>query len=181
MTPERLTQALDSPELLKPAPSGAGQEAEVFRFDLSNQLGETFTLLASGEGDSFDPADPTSFTLIGFDIFGNPIRPSVVTAVEPGDAELPTEFTLSGNYPNPFNPSTTIQFDLPATAEVSIEIVDMLGRSVMLLPAQMMEAGANRTMQVNATSLASGNYLYRVIAKTATDTMIMTGRMTLLK
>ena len=96
-------------------------------------------------------------------------------------AELPTTFELLGNYPNPFNPSTTISFDLPQTAEVTVEIIDMLGRSVMTLPAKQMEAGAARTVEVNASNLASGAYLYRLIATTATETLVKTGRMMLIK
>ncbi len=151
-------------------------EHEVFRFDFNALGGETFTFLASGTGNKASQG----FTLIGFDIFGNPIRPQVVTASE-GEAELPTEFALEGNYPNPFNPSTTIQFDLPETAEVSVEVIDMLGRNVMTVPAKMVEAGAKRSLQINAVGLASGTYLYRLIAKTVDNTMVKTGRMTLVK
>ena len=96
-------------------------------------------------------------------------------------AELPQAFALKGNYPNPFNPSTTISLDLPASAEVSIEVVDLLGRRVMLLPAQAISAGANRSVQVDAAALASGTYLYRVTAKMANATKVATGRMTLVK
>ena len=65
--------------------------------------------------------------------------------------------------------------------EVSVEIIDMLGRSVMTVPVKQIEAGAARTVEVNASSLASGTYLYRLIATTATDTMVKTGRMMLIK
>ncbi len=89
---------------------------------------------------------------------------------------------MHGNYPNPFNPTTTITFDLPETAEVSVGIVDLLGRTVMTLPAQRMEAGANRTMEVDASHLASGTYLYRVIVRTQTKEVYTgAGRMVLLK
>ena len=90
-------------------------------------------------------------------------------------------YELRGNYPNPFNPATRIQFDLPETADVTVEIIDMLGRNVMTLPARQFEAGVGRNVEVNATNLASGTYLYRVIAQTATDTMVKTGRMMLIK
>ena len=73
------------------------------------------------------------------------------------NSELPTEFVVQGNYPNPFNPSTQIEIDLPESAQVTVEIIDLLGRKVMTLPAQEMEAGAKRTIEVNAANLASGN------------------------
>lgn len=103
-----------------------------------------------------------------------------VTDTETG-SELPAEFALKGNYPNPFNPSTNIQFDLPETADVSIRVLDMLGREVLSVPTQTMDAGSNRSVQISASSLASGIYLYRVIARTANSTDVKTGTMTLMK
>lgn len=95
--------------------------------------------------------------------------------------ELPEAFALLGNYPNPFNPSTNIQFDLPASSEVSIEVYDMLGRRVMVVPAQTIQAGAKRSLQINASALASGSYFYRVIAKAESSVMVDSGRMLLVK
>lgn len=151
---------------------------DVYQFALGGLSGQTFTLLLSG---LLDPqADDPAFTLLGFDNQGDPIVPTIVTDVAE-EPDLPTEFALRGNFPNPFNPTTTLQFDLPQTAEVSVEIIDVLGRSVMTLPAAQIEAGANRHLDVNASSLASGTYLYRLLARTATETMVRTGRMTLVK
>ncbi|RMH68201.1 MAG: DUF4623 domain-containing protein [Bacteroidetes bacterium] len=96
-------------------------------------------------------------------------------------AEVPAAFTLHGNYPNPFNPSTTIRFDLPAQAEVSVEVYDMLGRQVLRTAPQAFTAGANQRVQIDAASLASGLYLYRVVARTADDTLVRSGQMTLIK
>jgi hypothetical protein len=96
-------------------------------------------------------------------------------------AELPETFALHGNYPNPFNPTTSISFDLPASADVEIHVIDMIGRQVMTLPATTIAAGANRTVQVNASQLASGPYFYRVIAKMESKTVVETGRMMLVK
>jgi hypothetical protein len=89
-----------------------------------------------------------------------------LTRTEPGqnvadenEVGLPSEFALKGNYPNPFNPSTSIRFDLPETADVRIVVVDMLGREVIALPVQTFAAGANRNVQIDASRLASGTYL----------------------
>jgi hypothetical protein len=95
--------------------------------------------------------------------------------------ELPEEFALLGNYPNPFNPSTTIQVDLPADAQVSMEVYDVLGRRVMVLPVQAMRAGVKRSIQLDGSRLASGSYFYRVIAKMEQETAVDTGRMLLIK
>jgi hypothetical protein len=95
--------------------------------------------------------------------------------------ELPENFALLGNYPNPFNPSTNISFDLPASADVAIEVYDMLGRRVMALPVQTIQAGSKRSVQLNGSALASGSYFYRVIAKMESKTQVETGRMLLVK
>lgn len=97
------------------------------------------------------------------------------------DDTLPQDFALRGNYPNPFNPSTTVSFDLPESADVTIKVVDALGREVMSVPVQAVQAGANRMLEIDASSLASGTYMYRVIAKGATSTMVDSGTMTLVK
>lgn len=107
------------------------------------------------------------------------ITRSSVTDTE-GD-ELPSQFTLRGNYPNPFNPSTTIQFDLPETADVQVDVLDLLGRTMISLPAQSLSAGSNRSISVDASDLSSGIYMYRVLARGVSQTWVSSGTMTLIK
>ena len=57
----------------------------------------------------------------------------------------------------------------------------MVGRVVMTLPTQNIKAGSKRSVQVNASQLASGSYLYRVIARMESKTLVETGRMMLVK
>ena len=147
-------------------------ETVVFQLDLSGRQGEALILNLSNMAAALE--------VYGVDVNGNRVNSFVVTNVVDAE-ELPTEFTLHGNYPNPFNPSTRIQFDLPETAQVSLQIVDMLGREVMTLPAKEFEAGANRSIELNAINLASGTYLYRMIATGAESRYVKTGRMTLVK
>ena len=104
----------------------------------------------------------------------------VLVANEDPD-EVPTGFTLRGNYPNPFNPSTTIEFDLEVSAEVTLAVFDLVGRQVLTVPAQQVTAGARQQIHVNASSLASGLYLYRITARAATQTFTAVGRMALIK
>ncbi len=54
---------------------------------------------------------------------------------------LPSAYALHQNYPNPFNPSTTLRFDLPAAADIHIVVYDLLGREVVRLVEQRLEAG----------------------------------------
>ena len=71
--------------------------------------------------------------------------------------------------------------ELHGTRFQTVEIVDVLGRSVMTIPAQPMAAGAAQGLVVDASNLASGTYFYRVIARTATGTHVETGQMLLIK
>ena len=152
--------------------SANGEEFAVFQMDLNGYAGQTLVLNLSGS--------TSDLKILGVDKNGA-FLPDVITGAETENVELPTEFTLHGNYPNPFNPSTRIQFDLPETAQVRVQIVDMLGREVMSLPAQEFEAGANRSVEIHAMNLASGTYLYRMIATGAEGRHVKTGRMTLVK
>ena len=146
----------------------------VYRFDLSELRSQTIILLTSGL------LEDGSFTLIGFDYRGDPISSAIMTSVDTVE-EIPATFTLHGNYPNPFNPTTTIRFDLPEASWITVEVIDLLGRVVLTTPRRRREAGLHRTMPLDASGLASGLYLYRVMAQTTQNTQLRTGRMTVIK
>jgi len=80
-----------------------------------------------------------------------------------GSKQIPDSFGLDVNYPNPFNPTTNIQFALPTTSDVMLKIYDMLGRQVATLVDQPLDAGYH-TIQWDASRLASGTYIYRLWA-----------------
>ncbi len=102
----------------------------------------------------------------------------VIDSVE--DVEIPESFRLVGNYPNPFNPTTTVVFELPAPAMVRVEVYDVMGRKVLDLPEASFAPGAGQ-MKIDASTLSSGIYLYRVIAEMNEQMQTATGRMTFLK
>jgi len=76
----------------------------------------------------------------------------------------PTSFALHPNHPNPFNPTTTIRFDLPEGSNVSLVIYDILGRQVAELVKGQYEAGYH-SVTWNASSFAGGVYLVRFVAR----------------
>jgi hypothetical protein len=76
---------------------------------------------------------------------------------------LPTEFSLDSAYPNPFNPTTTLNFALPIETEVSLSIYNMQGREVTTLIDGNMEAGYHSAVW-NASSHASGMYFVKMHA-----------------
>ena len=75
--------------------------------------------------------------------------------------ELPNDVVLEGNYPNPFNPQTTIRFALPTAEHVQLAIFDLLGREVRRLVSGKMEAGRHE-LSFEAGDLPSGLYVYRL-------------------
>ena len=82
--------------------------------------------------------------------------------------EIPTEFALAPNYPNPFNPTTTIEFALPEAVEVTLQVYDVTGRVVARLVEESMSAGTHR-VAFDASMLPSGVYLYRIQAGRFTE------------
>ena len=76
---------------------------------------------------------------------------------------IPTEFELFQNYPNPFNPTTTISFSIPQRSDVRLVLINLLGKEVMKIVDENFEAGVHR-VQLDASSLASGLYFYRMEA-----------------
>jgi uncharacterized repeat protein (TIGR01451 family) len=100
---------------------------------------------------------------------------STATATETSDA-LPTSFELTGNFPNPFNPTTTISFAAPTSGRVRLAVFDLLGREVQLLLDRKVSAG-HHNVSFEAGLLPSGTYLYRL----ESDTGAVTRTMTLLK
>ncbi|MDX1547293.1 MAG: T9SS type A sorting domain-containing protein, partial [Rhodothermales bacterium] len=78
-------------------------------------------------------------------------------------AEVPSAITLAPNYPNPFNPTTTIEFARPRTADVRLAVYDLLGREVAVLVDGLRGPGTHR-VEVDAARWSSGLYLYRLEA-----------------
>jgi hypothetical protein len=77
------------------------------------------------------------------------------------DGPIPTSYTLSNNYPNPFNPSTIIEYGLPKEDKVVLKIYNVIGQEVVTLKNEIQRAGRYR-VTFNASKLASGVYFYRL-------------------
>ena len=102
-------------------------------------------------------------------------------ALKAGGAQLPTEYALRGNYPNPFNAKTVISFALPQESRVTLDIYNILGQKVRTLVDGTMPAGTYNQewdgTDHNGMGVASGVYLYKLKA----DKFSRVDRMTLLK
>ena len=85
---------------------------------------------------------------------------------------LPTEFALQQNFPNPFNPSTLIKYQLPEASHVSLIVYNMIGQQVSTLIDGVEEAGY-KSVQWNADVLPSGMYFYKIVAGSFSETRKM--------
>ncbi len=86
---------------------------------------------------------------------GTPMAKTVIAAEEP------KTFELLQNFPNPFNPTTMISYDLPEATHVQLSVYDMLGREVASLVNADQSTG-RYSVSFDASHLASGVYFYRI-------------------
>lgn len=125
--------------------------------------------------------DPNGTWTEGSDLPGD-----AALVTNPGDVNsIPTSifdgsnlftYELSNNYPNPFNPSTTIKYELAEKSEVSIKIFNIKGEEIQTLVNTEQNAG-NYKVDFNAYGLGSGIYIYRIQA----GNFVQSKKMTLLK
>lgn len=97
-----------------------------------------------------------------------------ITDIE--DEILPTDFTLLQNFPNPFNPTTFIEYELARGSDVKLEVYDILGRKCFTLVEQFQPVGKHR-VSFDGIELSGGIYFYRLTA----DGFVQTRKMVLLK
>lgn len=91
--------------------------------------------------------------------------------------DLPQSVSLNQNFPNPFNPTTQISYQLNRSAEVSLTVYSLTGQRVQTLLSSEMKQAGEHIVPFNAGNLASGVYMYRLRA----GDQIFTRKMTLLK
>ena len=106
--------------------------------------------------------------------YTDPLRVDVTTGV--AETELPTSFGLSQNHPNPFNPSTVIEFTVSEQRYVSLRLYNALGQEVRTLVSEVRAPG-RYAVTLDATGLGSGTYFYRM----ESGSFVSSRRMVLLK
>ncbi len=146
------------------------------------EIDNLFGIIAAGEvGQINVQVDPTnlagdSLYLAELRIISNdPVSPETVIPVQifisyptqiAGKNVLPKTLALYANYPNPFNPTTTIAFDLPASGKVKLEIFNILGQRVKVLADSELPPGHYQyvwnTKTEDGQSLAAGIYFYKL-------------------
>lgn len=97
----------------------------------------------------------------------------LITGITQTSTGIPDNFTLYQNFPNPFNPSTAIKFDMPVNDNVSLKVYDMAGKYVATLVNNNLSSGSY-SVAFNASGLSSGIYFYTLSTSSYTRTMKMT-------
>lgn len=106
------------------------------------------------------------------------VTPGTVVSIEPpSGGERPLETRLDANYPNPFNPSTVISYEIAKAGSVRLSVYDILGREVAVLVDQDRAPGTYR-VTFDASGISSGVYLYRLHVA---GQVVATRRMTFVK
>ena len=109
-------------------------------------------------------------------LIGTLAAESIVSLTTSGELEVsvPDKMQLAQNYPNPFNPSTVISYQLAMNSRVELKVFDMAGREIAVLVNGFKSAGAHQ-VTFDASELASGVYLYRIVAdgKTLSRKMVL--------
>lgn len=103
-----------------------------------------------------------------------------VSSVQNIGTGIPDSYMLSQNFPNPFNPLTKINFDIPFNSKVTLKIMDITGREVTTLVNNSYNAGSY-TVTFEPGNLASGIYFYNIVAEGNSENFVMTKKMTLIK
>lgn len=134
--------------------------------------GSEYEVTDSEQSISLEPGEFKIYTTKQFE------TPEMGIATSNEDESIvgPDEFRLYNNYPNPFNPSTSIKFDVAKAGNVQLEVFDILGRKVASLVNERKTAGSY-TIAFDASSLSSGVYFARFVA----GNTVQVQKMTLLK
>ena len=125
-----------------------------------------------------DTVSSAAYTYTATDGAGNKGHMTFTVSVEPGMHQL---LQLYGNYPNPFRGTTRVELSLARDAEIGVEVFDLLGRRILEQPPRHIEAGARQSLEIAGMAAVPGMYLYRIVAVIGRETLVRTGRMTLVR
>ncbi len=151
------------------------------RGDFRGLGGEAATVLASGfltPGDE-PPGAPDFALLFAFADGGTRVVFPITVSNEGGPT--PAAFAVEAPHPNPSAAHATLRYDLPAAADVRLELYDVLGRRVLAVPARPVAVGAGLSLRFETGGLAAGTYLWRLAAEAETEAFHESGRITVIR
>ena len=141
---------------LVPEPDGLGGQLDVVA--IGNVDGDAADEVVYTQGYTRGVANDTTADAAILDIQHTPV------SVELADDNIPDQYYLDQNFPNPFNPSTTIKFGITEASNVDLRIYDALGREVAVLISNQFMSAGSYNVKFDASNLASGTYVYRMTA-----------------
>lgn len=100
------------------------------------------------------------------------MRNTVPIGISNENSNVPDKFNLSQNFPNPFNPFTKINYQIPENSFVQIKIYDILGRELSSLVNEFKQAGSYETI-FNGSDYSSGIYIYKITTDKFSDSKVM--------
>ena len=161
--------------------AAGGNATPLFKFtvDINSICASTEELLIP-----FDIEISSERNVYWTDSFVLVVPPGIGIGVEDEITGLPAEYALSNAYPNPFNPTTTIEYSLPQSGDVSLIIYNLTGQEVTRLVSEVQQAGYHKVTW-NASNISSGIYFYRLQASPTSvwraGDFVLTRKMVLLK
>ena len=161
--------------------TGFGDLTNDLAFDENDKLyGVTGTTFQTGKLFEINTTNGSG-TLIGEIGFNNVLGltfsiDGLINSIEGDDSIIPDKYSLKQNFPNPFNPTTTISYSIKEPGMVVLNVYDILGNEVATLVNEEKAAG-RYTLRFDASTLASGLYFYRL----QSGSFVQTRKMILLK
>ncbi len=170
----------DIPDILSPMSDLSTGFRRVVR--LGNAQTNSYTINGLPDGKYFWSVQAIDATYKG-SLFAPEKSFNIITSVDDEfSSKFPTEYKLFNNYPNPFNPSTTISYQIPEASFINLKICNSIGQEIGLLVSTEKSAG-RYTVNFIADNLSSGIYFYKLDAqsKISGKHFIKVGKMILLK
>ena len=165
-------------------PQNPGYNWDIFTVEPAAKAKHLKLMLCNARG-----AHSPYVSLCEFQVFAKPdgrMIDASFDALSNSIVEIPADYTLYANYPNPFNPETIISYELPEEADVALRIFNVRGQLISTLVDRHEAAGTYNVSwngkDSNGNSVAGGLYIYKIIATNAdNESFTMSRKMTLLK
>ncbi len=141
--------------------SSAGEFKWVYKFDEPYHEFEKGNKIFVDDSNNVFVGGDAAGLLNGWNFLVFKIKQDVITGIIKTHDNNPQDFLLSHNYPNPFNPSTTITFSLPEAANIKLTVFNAIGQEIAELLKGNVEAG-NHSITFDADNLNSGIYFYKL-------------------
>lgn len=168
---DMLQAAKDSPNETEPSDYRVMQVSDAVELATGEDFRFITVLMMADSPEDFSVVLQNAMTMVAGQLW------HFTADVDEDDAPLPTKYALHQNHPNPFNPLTTIRYDVPEASDVRLTIYDMLGREVTVLVNRHLTPGSYAAIwdgsHQSGRDLAAGVYIYQLKARNFVSTKKM--------